>query len=32
VVIGATSKAAGGVFKEAAYVGDNDEVDEAEWD
>ena len=29
--IGATSRAVGGVFKEASYVGDNDEVDEDEW-
>jgi len=29
--IGGTSKSVGGVFKEASYVGDNDEVDEAEW-
>uniref|UniRef100_A0A7S3M5F1 LIM zinc-binding domain-containing protein n=1 Tax=Spumella elongata TaxID=89044 RepID=A0A7S3M5F1_9STRA len=32
VAIGASSRAAGGVFKEAGYVGDNDEVDESEWD
>jgi hypothetical protein len=30
--IGASSRSAGGVFKEAAYVGNNDEVDESEWD
>lgn len=32
VAIGASSRSAGGVFKEAAYVGDNDEVDENEWE
>lgn len=29
--IGASSRSAGGVFKEAAYVGDHDEVAEEEW-
>ena len=32
IAIGGSSRSAGGVFKEAAYVGDNDEVDENEWD
>ncbi len=32
VSIGTTSKAdQSGLFKEASYVGDNDEVDESEW-
>lgn len=32
LAIGASSRSAGAVFKEASYVGDNDEVDENEWD
>lgn len=32
LAIGASSRSAGGVFKEASYVGDNDEVDETEWE
>jgi hypothetical protein len=32
VTIGTTSKASEhGLYKEAAYVGDNDEVDDSEW-
>jgi hypothetical protein len=32
VAIGTTSRAErSGLFKEAAYVGDNDEIDESEW-
>lgn len=30
--IGKTTATAGTLFKEASYVGDNDEVDEDEWD